>query len=42
MLQMINQSHVYHQQYWYTSQLFDHDWVPRETLEHSPAADQLA
>lgn len=25
--------------YWYTSQLFDPDWEPRDTLEHAPAAE---
>lgn len=37
--QAINHSDAYHQEYWYTSQLFDSDWAPRETLEHAPPAD---
>ncbi|KAL1842470.1 hypothetical protein VTJ49DRAFT_5207 [Mycothermus thermophilus] len=34
----INHSHVYHEAWWYTSQLFDPEWTPRETLEHAPQA----
>ncbi|KAJ4286400.1 hypothetical protein N0V88_008023 [Collariella sp. IMI 366227] len=36
--QSINTTDAYHAQWWYTSQLFDHDWTPRETLEHAPPA----
>jgi hypothetical protein len=36
----INQSDSYHEKYWYTSQLFDPEWVPRNTLEHAPPAEQ--
>jgi hypothetical protein len=36
--QSINNSDVYHKKWWYTSQLFDPDWIPRETLEHAPPA----
>ena len=36
--QSINNSDVYHEKWWYTSQLFDPDWSPRETLEHAPPA----
>jgi len=35
----INHSDSYHEPYWYTSQLFDSDWAPRETLEHAPPAE---
>jgi hypothetical protein len=35
----INNSDVYHEQWWYTSQLFDPDWTPRDTLEHAPPAE---
>ena len=31
---------MYHEKWWYTSQLFDHDWSPRNTLEHAPLADE--
>lgn len=37
--QGINNSDLYHEKWWYTSQLFDHDWIPRATLEHAPAAE---
>lgn len=35
----INHSSSYDQEYWYTSQLFDPDWTPRDTLEYAPPAD---
>ncbi|KAK5658454.1 hypothetical protein OQA88_1843 [Cercophora sp. LCS_1] len=35
----VNHSDEYHQPYWYTSQLFDPDWAPRDTLEHAPPAE---
>lgn len=35
----INHTDAYHSKYWYTSQLFDGDWTPRDTLEHAPPAD---
>lgn len=35
----INRSDQYHQMYWYTSQLFDPDWKPRDTLEYAPTAE---
>jgi hypothetical protein len=38
----VNHSDRYHQKSWYTSQLFDPNWSPRETLEHSPDADPAA
>lgn len=34
----INHGDKYHKMYWYTSQLFDPDWKPRDTLEHAPDA----
>ncbi|KAK4176190.1 hypothetical protein QBC36DRAFT_311330 [Triangularia setosa] len=34
----INHTDAYHNKYWYTSQLFDPDWTPRDTLEHAPPA----
>jgi hypothetical protein len=34
----INTTDVYHEKWWYTSQLFDPDWTPRDTLEHAPPA----
>jgi hypothetical protein len=37
--QRINNSDVYHEKWWYTSQLFDPDWTPRDTLEHAPPAE---
>lgn len=37
--QRINSTHVYHDKWWYTSQLFDPDWTPRDTLEHAPPAE---
>lgn len=37
--QAINNTDVYHEKWWYTSQLFDHDWIPRNTLEHAPPAE---
>jgi hypothetical protein len=37
--QRINNTDVYHDKWWYTSQLFDHDWTPRSTLEHAPPAE---
>lgn len=40
MFESINRTHSYHQVYWYTSQLFDPDWVPRDTLEHAPPAEE--
>jgi hypothetical protein len=35
-LRSVNRSQLYHDRYWYTSQLFDPDWTPRVTLEHAP------
>ncbi|KAM7183652.1 hypothetical protein V8F33_013449 [Rhypophila sp. PSN 637] len=40
MFESINRTNSYHQLYWYTSQLFDSDWVPRDTLEHAPPAEE--
>lgn len=37
--QTINNTNVYHEKWWYTSQLFDPDWTPRDTLEHAPPAE---
>lgn len=37
--QTINNSDAYHEKWWYTSQLFDPDWTPRDTLEHAPPAE---
>jgi hypothetical protein len=37
LLGQISRTDLYHEKYWYTSQLFDPEWIPRETLEHSPA-----
>jgi hypothetical protein len=42
MFQTINRSDVYHDRWWYTSQLFDSDWTPRDTLEHAPPAEEMA
>lgn len=39
--QAINHGDVYHQEYWFTSQLFDSDWSPRDTLEHAPPVETL-
>lgn len=40
--EQVNHSHEYHRRYWYTSQLFDPDWAPRDTLEHAPAVESPA
>jgi hypothetical protein len=37
--QSVNNSDLYHEKWWYTSQLFDPDWIPRDTLEHAPPAE---
>ncbi|KAK4198103.1 hypothetical protein QBC40DRAFT_96107 [Triangularia verruculosa] len=42
MFEAINHTDVYHNKYWYTSQLFDPDWTPRDTLEHAPPAQAEA
>lgn len=39
MFTKVNQSDLYHEKWWYTSQLFDTDWTPRDTLEHAPPAE---
>jgi hypothetical protein len=39
--QTINNSDAYHEKWWYTSQLFDPDWTPRDTLEHAPPAESF-
>ena len=36
----VNHSDSYEAKYYFTSQLFDADWVPRETLEHSPVVER--
>ncbi|KAK4456936.1 hypothetical protein QBC42DRAFT_237499 [Cladorrhinum samala] len=36
----INRTNAYHDKYWYSSQLFDPDWTPRDTLEHAPPAEE--
>ncbi|KXX76430.1 hypothetical protein MMYC01_200182 [Madurella mycetomatis] len=42
MFAKINQSNLYHEKWWYTSQLFDSDWTPRDTLEHAPLTERGA
>jgi len=37
--EQVNHSNEYHKRYWYTSQLFDPDWAPRDTLEHAPPVE---
>jgi len=37
----INHTNTYHDKYWFSSQLFDPDWTPRETLEHAPPAEEV-
>lgn len=37
LLQAISLTDQYEDNYWFTSQLFDTDWSPRDTYEHSPA-----
>ncbi|KAB5578183.1 hypothetical protein GE09DRAFT_1088787 [Coniochaeta sp. 2T2.1] len=34
----INHSDRYDSMYWYTTQLFEPDWKPRDSLEHAPNA----
>jgi hypothetical protein len=34
-LQTISQTDDYEAETWFTAQLFDSDWVPRQTNEHS-------
>ena len=36
----VNRSDHYEEKYYFTSQLFDPDWLPRDTLEHSPTAER--
>jgi hypothetical protein len=38
----VNHSDLYHEKWWYTSQLFDPDWTPRDTLEHAPPAETVS
>lgn len=37
LFQAISLTDQYEDTYWFTSQLFDTDWSPRDTYEHSPA-----
>ncbi|KAK3989622.1 hypothetical protein QBC44DRAFT_241205 [Cladorrhinum sp. PSN332] len=37
----VNRTDAYHEKYWFSSQLFDPDWTPRETLEHAPPVDDV-
>ena len=40
-MQDVSHTDSYGAPYWFLSQLFDPDWTPRETLEHSPAAEPV-
>jgi hypothetical protein len=35
-LRAINRTDKYEEKYWFVSQLFEEDWSPRDTCEHSP------
>jgi hypothetical protein len=39
LFQSLRQTDKYETQYWFTSQLFEPDWIPRDTYEHSPVAE---
>lgn len=34
-MQAVSLTHDYEEGYWFIAQIFDPDWVPRQTNEHS-------